>query len=212
MGLILSSTLLAEEDFGEPKVYANNTYSQYGTVTVNGEAASAGSVLAVYVGDELRGKGEVIINGGVAYLSILVNTAGGNETASYKLFEKTSGTVLTTDATATISPGGVGSLSQSIAFVMSAPSNEKPVADAGSAQSVNEGATVTLDGSGSSDGDSDSLTYTWTAPSGVSLSDANAVNPTFTAPEVSEAACFASAFGRSINCGFALSIKRQYLL
>ena len=124
MGLILSSTLLAEEDFGEPKVYANNTYSQYGTVTVNGEAASAGSVLAVYVGDELRGKGEVIINGGVAYLSILVNTAGGNETASYKLFEKTSGTVLTTDATATISPGGVGSLSQSIAFVMSAPSNE----------------------------------------------------------------------------------------
>ena len=68
MGLVLSSSLLAEEDFGEPQVYANNTYSQYGTVTVNGEAASAGSVLAVYVGDELRGKGAVIINAGVAYV------------------------------------------------------------------------------------------------------------------------------------------------
>ena len=63
--------------------------------------------------------------------------------------------------------------------------NKAPVADAGSAQSANEGATVTLDGSGSSDADSDSLTYTWTAPSGVTLSDANAASPTFTAPEVS---------------------------
>ena len=45
--------------------------------------------------------------------------------------------------------------------------NKLPVANAGSAQTVNEGSIVTLDASGSSDGDSDSLTYIWTAPAGL---------------------------------------------
>jgi outer membrane autotransporter protein len=40
--------------------------------------------------------------------------------------------------------------------------NSPPVADAGPDQTVNQGATVTLDGSGSSDADADTvLTYTW---------------------------------------------------
>ena len=63
-----------------------------------------------------------------------------------------------------------------------------PVADAGTAQTVATGATVTLDGSGSSDPDTgDTLTYLWEqAPGvgggGVTLSDPTAVSPTFTAP------------------------------
>jgi hypothetical protein len=40
--------------------------------------------------------------------------------------------------------------------------NIKPVADAGTSQSVNIGNTVTLDGSGSSDANGDTLTYSWT--------------------------------------------------
>ncbi|MCK4640724.1 MAG: hypothetical protein KAU06_05260, partial [Candidatus Marinimicrobia bacterium] len=62
--------------------------------------------------------------------------------------------------------------------------NNPPTAYAGSDQVVNEGTIVQLDGSGSSDPESQSLTYTWTAPSVITLSDDNVVDPTFTAPDV----------------------------
>jgi hypothetical protein len=63
--------------------------------------------------------------------------------------------------------------------------NKAPVANAGSDQSVNEGATVSLDGSLSSDADGNPLTYKWTAPAGITLSSTTTAKPTFTAPEVS---------------------------
>ena len=64
------------------------------------------------------------------------------------------------------------------------PANIAPTADAGVDATVAEGDTVTLDGSGSTDGDGDTLTYAWTQVSGpsVTLSDATAAAPSFTAP------------------------------
>ena len=67
------------------------------------------------------------------------------------------------------------------------PTNRAPTADAGPDQQVNEGAQVTLDGSGSSDPeDGQNITYAWTQTSGtpVTLSDPGAQKPTFTAPQV----------------------------
>ena len=67
------------------------------------------------------------------------------------------------------------------------PGNQFPIANAGAAQDVTTGATVTLDGSGSSDPDNDALTYSWThtstdgsAPS-TPIIVANGVTSTFTA-------------------------------
>ncbi len=81
--------------------------------------------------------------------------------------------------------------------------NKTPIANAGSDQTVNEGETVTLDGTGSYDPDDDPLTYHWTAPEGITLSDETAAEPTFTAPEVTVDTTF--VFSLVVNDGFAFS-------
>jgi hypothetical protein len=62
--------------------------------------------------------------------------------------------------------------------------NQNPVANAGSNQSVLQGTTVTLDGSGSYDPDGTIASYAWTQTAGttVSLSSSSVQKPTFTAP------------------------------
>ena len=61
-----------------------------------------------------------------------------------------------------------------------------PTADAGPDQTVDQGVTVTLDGSNSSDPDDGITSYQWiqTAGTSVTLSDTTAVKPTFTSPDV----------------------------
>jgi hypothetical protein len=49
---------------------------------------------------------------------------------------------------------------------------------------------VTLNGSGSTDADGDLLTYSWTAPSGIVLSNPTTSNPTFVAPDISIATAY----------------------
>lgn len=59
--------------------------------------------------------------------------------------------------------------------------NRAPIANAGIDQNVEEGTTVTLDGNSSLDTDGDPLSYHWKVPEGIVLSDATAVQPSFTA-------------------------------
>lgn len=61
-----------------------------------------------------------------------------------------------------------------------------PIADAGANQTVNEGATVTLDATGSTNGGSGTLSYLWTPPTGITLSSNTIAQPTFTAPTTSD--------------------------
>lgn len=69
--------------------------------------------------------------------------------------------------------------------ITAAGANSAPIANAGPAQQILAGTTVTLDGSASSDADSDKLTYSWTlsppASSSATLSSSAAVKPSFTA-------------------------------
>lgn len=64
--------------------------------------------------------------------------------------------------------------------------NHPPIANAGRAQTVDEGSLVKLDGRGSSDPDLDPLMYSWSQVGvpAVTLSGAMTVNPSFTAPAV----------------------------
>lgn len=68
--------------------------------------------------------------------------------------------------------------------------NNSPVSSAGPDQSVDENTLVTLAGSASNDPDGDALSYTWTAPEGITLSSASVSNPTFTSPEVEESTSY----------------------
>ena len=65
------------------------------------------------------------------------------------------------------------------------PDNERPISEAGPAQTVDPFVEVTLDGTGSSDPDADdTLTYAWTQTSGatVALANPTTAQPTFDAP------------------------------
>jgi hypothetical protein len=70
--------------------------------------------------------------------------------------------------------------------------NEPPVASAGSDQTVQEGASVTLDSSASNDSDGSITQYAWIQTNGptVSLTNANNAQASFTAPTVTGATDF----------------------
>ena len=84
----------------------------------------------------------------------------------------------------TVSDGTNTSSVDTVAITINAD-NDAPSANAGADQTVTEGAVVTLTGLASTDPEGQSLTYTWVQTSGptVTLSNANAAQPTFTAPE-----------------------------
>jgi hypothetical protein len=87
--------------------------------------------------------------------------------------------------------------------VLVANVNHSPTAVAGNNLTVNEGSSVTLNGSASSDPDSDTLAYSWVQVSGpaVTLSGANTAFPQFTAPFVNTAGATLQ-FQLTVNDGF----------
>ena len=82
--------------------------------------------------------------------------------------------------------GSSGDWSGEITITVARSANNPPTADAGTAQAVQEGDTVTLNGT-ASDQDDDQLAYSWSHDSAldISLANADSLSPAFTAPQVS---------------------------
>ncbi len=90
-----------------------------------------------------------------------------------------------------------GTVVKTVRDVMVPAGNQPPVAVAGPAQTVAQGSSVTLDGSGSRDPNGTALSYQWTQTGGpaVSLSSTTVATPTFTAPATASTLTFKLTVG-----------------
>ncbi len=142
------------------------------TVILDGSAsADAGNPPLTYHWTQLAGTPVALnLSDPVHPLFVAPNVASGGETLSFQL--------IVNNGLADSAPDTVDVTVKNV--------NHAPVADAGPAQTVAEGAPVTLDGTGSFDVDGDTLAYAWTQTAGpaVTLAGSTTANPTFTAPAV----------------------------
>jgi MYXO-CTERM domain-containing protein len=121
----------------------------------------------------------------------IVTLTGGDSTQpSFTAPEVTADTVLT--FTLTVNDGLLSSTDTvNITVRNVAAQNRPPVVNAGADQTVEEGVTVTLSGSGA-DPDGDTLTYAWIQTAGptVTLNGANTATASFATPDVTASTVF----------------------
>jgi hypothetical protein len=210
----LSSTSAVNPTFTSPDVTQGGASLSFRlTVTDSGSLRSSDTCIVNVTWDNAppvanAGSNQTVTEGVTVTLNGSNSTDIDDGIASY-LWIQTSGPSVTLSSTSSVNPtftspdvtqGGAllsfrltvtdnGGLQSSDTCVVNVTwDNEPPVANAGSNQTVAEGVTVTLNGSGSSDPDNGIATYTWMQTSGpsVTLSSISAVNPTFTSPDVTQ--------------------------
>ena len=160
----------------------NQTVDERSTVILSGSGTDAESPILRYAWTQISGP-QVQLSGS--------NYPGGMSHSRQPYFtapETTSSATLQFRLTVkdSILQPATDTMTVTVRNIDSAP-NRAPTASAGPDQTVNEGTTVTLDGSGSSDPDAgDVLTYKWTQLQGptVALSSTSAQSPAFQAPDV----------------------------
>ncbi|UCF03654.1 MAG: hypothetical protein JSV14_08505 [Deltaproteobacteria bacterium] len=145
------------------------------TVILDGSNSSPRLFIAAYFWEQTGGSPSVVL--------VDANTAKASFTAPNVGSE---GASLTFQLTVTFFRKGSNFSDTDSAIVNVRFVNNPPTADAGPGQNVDEGTTVTLDGSNSFDPDDGIESYRWKQIAGppVSLSDPEAVQPTFLAPNV----------------------------
>ena len=85
-----------------PVVYPNSA-TIHGIVSIYEVAAGLNDVVGAFVGNECRGRADVVINSGNAYVTLIVNLASDDETISFKIYDYSAN--LTYDANQTYTLG-----------------------------------------------------------------------------------------------------------
>jgi hypothetical protein len=200
-GITLSSNTAAKPTFTAPLADKNMEYSF--TLVVNdgtsnspeahvvitvlnkAELSVSSNTAAVGAAENLSATVDIHCNAAWEAVSdqswLTVNPASSEGNQQLTLTAQANSLLTSRTAIVTITSA---SLKETITITQSAKANTAPVANAGGAQTVNEGDIVQLDGSASTDTDGNELTYLWTAPEGITLSSNTAAKPTFTAPQV----------------------------
>ena len=205
-GITLNSTTAAKPTFTAPEVLTNQTYT-FSLVVNDGTVNSTADQVIVTVRQVNKapvanaGTDQSVNEGVTVTLDGSASSDPDNNTLTYSWTAPTGITLNSTTAakptftapevltnqsytfSLVVNDGTVNSTADQV-IVTVRQVNKAPVANAGTDQSINEGVTVTLDGSASSDPDNNTLTYSWTAPTGITLNSTTAAKPTFTAPEV----------------------------
>ena len=166
------TTTAGENDPPVANAGADQTVAEGASVTLNGSGSSdPENATLTYAWTQASGTPTVTLTG--------QDTATPTFTAPENL---STNAVLVFSLT--VNDGANNSDPNTVTITTTAGENDAPTADAGANQTVAEGVTVTLDGSGSNDPENVTLTYAWTQSSGtnVTLNDTSAESPTFTAP------------------------------
>ena len=101
-----SGKKVAGENFGEVTLQPNQNAKILGTLTINDEPAEPGDVLAVYVGEELRGKTYALVFKGTALFNLPIQTTDANESATFMVYDESAKELFEVPGLAiTISPG-----------------------------------------------------------------------------------------------------------
>lgn len=154
---------------------ADQSIDENTLVTLNGSASSdSDGSIAAYAWTQTGGTTVTLTN---------ANTVNPTFTSPEVTI---SGDTLTFQLITTDNHGAVSAPAPATMMVTVNNVNKAPVANAGTDQSIDENTPAALDGSASSDSDGSIAAYAWTQTggTGVTLTNANTVNPTFTSPEV----------------------------
>ena len=93
-----------QDPFGQVN-YLPNSHYILGRITNNGTAVNPDYIVAAYVGEELRGKQQVVYHNNMSYIPILVSTVIAGEPLTFKIW-KDGSTVKTFDNSLVTIPGG----------------------------------------------------------------------------------------------------------
>jgi hypothetical protein len=165
----------ASQPFAQADAGPDQTVDEGDTVILDGSNSTFSPYITAYLWQQTGGSPIVTLtDANTAKASFIAPTVGPE------------GASLTFQLTVTYYYYGFIFSSTDTAIVNVAFVNDPPVADAGPDQNVDEQTTVILDGSNSSDPDDGIEFYRWKQIAGpsVSLSDPEAVQPTFLAPIV----------------------------
>jgi len=100
----VSETTFCAHNWGDVTIYPNST-TAYGIVTIDGEPASDGDLVSVFVGGECRGIGDVILYDEVAYVTL--NIQGTSiESLIFKVWSNSDCAELDVSLTVQSNPGG----------------------------------------------------------------------------------------------------------
>ncbi|HQB41786.1 MAG TPA: FlgD immunoglobulin-like domain containing protein, partial [Candidatus Cloacimonadota bacterium] len=94
----------AQDPFGQVN-YLPNSHYVLGRITNNGSAVHPDYIVAAYIGEELRGKQQVVYYNNMSYIPILVSTIEAGEPITFKIW-KDGSVVKTFDNTLLTIPGG----------------------------------------------------------------------------------------------------------
>jgi hypothetical protein len=175
--ILFSQTVAASQAFAQADAGPDQTVNEGDTVYLDGSSSTAedhdDDNIQSYLWEQVKKGPRVLLKGAdQAIASFIAPQVSKDVTLTFKLTVRSASGKKDTDETRV--------------HVLDIESNDPPTADAGPDQTVLEKSTVTLDGSNSSDPDDGIEFYQWKQVAGtsVSLSNPEAVQPTFTSPSV----------------------------